>query len=222
MTTEILWLSPTDFVTGDNSLKIIYPSATNPAVKIRSLNPGNQKWISLGLKIPPFQEINAIHVCYQLSNSRSFISEIRLVEFQTPNLPSERHKDDTDLLSTAPICYRSPLASSYRSGGAVLLELRLNFATPADTITLGGMGLEILACVLVPSYTQAALPSPSKPGCLARVEDNVRGLWMYRGSDWFSLNGGMANVREFGAMGDGKHDDRTSKQMQFIIKMREL
>lgn len=208
MTTEILWLSPTDFVTGDDSLRINYPSVTHPAVEIKATAPGDLKWVSLGLKIPPFHEINAIHVCYQLSNSRSFISQVRLAEMRTPDQALVRHDDGTDLLSTAPACYRSQLVTSYRPGGAVLLELRLNFGNVADTITLGAIGVELLPCAPVPSYTRSTLPAPGAPGCLARVTDSVRGLWMDQGSQWFSLSGEVANVKEFGAKGDGITDDQ--------------
>ncbi|MGH8246699.1 MAG: hypothetical protein ACREUU_09735 [Gammaproteobacteria bacterium] len=39
----------------------------------------------------------------------------------------------------------------------------------------------------VPSYARKTLPAPGTPGCLARVTDGARGLWMDQGSQWFSL-----------------------------------
>lgn len=54
---------------------------------------------------------------------------------------------------------------------------------------------------------RAGLPAPGQPGRLARVTDEVRGLWMDQGSRWFALNGDVINVKEFGARGDGVADD---------------
>lgn len=208
MATDILWLSPTDFVTGDKSLRISYPSVTHPAVEIKTTTPGDLKWIYLGLRVPPDHDIHSIHVCYQLSNSRSFISQVRLVEMQTPDQAVVRHDDATDLLSTTPTCYRSPVVA-FRPGAAVLLALRLNFEKIADTITLGAIGVEVFSsCTPVPNYTQGTLPAPGVSGCLARVTDSVRGLWMDQGSQWFSLSGEVVNVKEFGAKGDGMTDDQ--------------
>ncbi|MEN3332667.1 MAG: hypothetical protein V7641_2032 [Blastocatellia bacterium] len=144
MATDILWLSPTDFVTGDKSLKISYPSVTHPAVLVKAKTPGDLKWIYLGLRVPLYHDIQAIHVCYQLSNRRSFISQVRLVEMQTPDQAVVRHDDATDLLSTTATSYRSPLVRAFRPGAAVSLALRLNFGSVADTITLGAIGMEVL------------------------------------------------------------------------------
>ena len=189
MATEILWLSPTDFVTGDKSLKISYPSVTHPAVEIRTKASGDLKWLYLGLRVPPHHDIHAIHVCYQLSNSRSFISQVRLAEMQTPDQAVVRHDDGTDLLSTTPTCYRSQIIGGYRPGGAALLQLRLNFGNIADAITLGAIGVEVIpTCTIVPNYSKATLPVPGMEGCLARVTDGERGLWMDQGGQWFNLN----------------------------------
>jgi len=150
MTTNILWLSPTDFVSGDKSLKISCPAVTPPAVEIKATDRGNPKWLYLGLRVPPDHEIHAMHVCYQLSNRRSFISQVQLVEMQTPDQTVVRHDDGTDLLSTTPTCYRSPV-TPFRPGGAFLLALRLNFGHVADTITLVAIGVEVLSVGVAPT-----------------------------------------------------------------------
>src|SRR5438552_2081097 len=133
MTPDIFWQSPTEFVTGEASLSISYPSVSHPAVEIRATTPGDSKWVSLGLRNSPSGEIGAVHVCYQLANQRSFIAQTRLSEMQTPDSAVVRHDDGTDLRNTTPSQYRSQLAASYRPTGAVLLELRLNFADVGDT-----------------------------------------------------------------------------------------
>jgi hypothetical protein len=144
MATDILWLSPTDFVTGDSSLTLSYPSVTPTAV-VKARTAGELKWIHMGVNVPLYHEIQAVNVCYRVSNRRSFISEVQLVEMQTPDQSVLRHDDNTALRSTTPASYRSSLVRAFRPGAAVSLALRLNFGNVADTITLGAIGLEVLS-----------------------------------------------------------------------------
>jgi anaerobic selenocysteine-containing dehydrogenase len=37
--------------------------------------------------------------------------------------------------------------------------------------------------VNIPGYAKASLPALNTPGCLVRVTDEVRGVWMNQGSD---------------------------------------
>lgn len=53
------------------------------------------------------------------------------------------------------------------------------------------------------SYAKASLPTDRPAGALAIVTDDIRGLWRYTGSEWISVTG-VANVKDFGAKGDGK------------------
>src|SRR5690242_8960965 len=144
MATDTLWLSPTDFVTGDTSLTLSYPSVT-PSALVRARTPGDLEWIHMGVNVPLYHEIQAVHVCYQVSNRRSFISEVQLVEMQTPDQSVVRHRDRTALKSTTPTTYRSALVRAFRPGAAVSLALGLKFGNVADTITLGAIGLEVIS-----------------------------------------------------------------------------
>lgn len=170
MSTKTLWLSPTDWVSGDPALRINYPSAAHPATEITATAPGDLKWVFTSLRLPSAILIKTIQVCYQLSNRRSFISQVRLEEMLAPDRALVRHDDPTDLLNTVPTCYVSRVGA-YRPEGAVTLALRLNFANPNDKITLGSVGVEVEDC---------------------EIE--------------------VANVKCFGAVGDGVADDTTSIQ----------
>lgn len=142
--TTTTWLSPTDFVSGDPTLKISYPSVSNPSTVVTCTSPGDLKWISIGLRLPQDIKIEEVIVCYQLSNSQSFISQIRLLEMKTPDKATVIHDDGTDLQSTSAICYISPVGGKVPSScTAVTLALRLNFKNKDDKIMLGAVGVEL-------------------------------------------------------------------------------
>jgi hypothetical protein len=177
MSTKTLWISPTDWVTGDSTLQISYPSVTHPAVEITTTVLGDLKWVFLGLRLSVDSLIRAVRVCYQLSSSNSFISQVRLTEMQTPDSALVRHDDPTDLLSTIATCYVSQVGA-YHANGAVTLALRLKFANAGDKITLGPVGVDVETC----------------------------------GID-------VANIKCFGAVGDGMAND--TKPIQKAIKAVE-
>ena len=172
-----IWLSPTEYVTGDLSLKISYPSVTHSnTIVICKNDPGDFKWISMGLPLPPNVRIKQVQICYQVSNPQSFISQVRLAEMSAPNQVIVRHDDPTDLKSTSPTCYSSNVGG-YAPIAAVTLELRLNFWNTADQILLGAVG----------------------------VEFETNNLEIKGPRPW-------ADVRAYGAKGDGATDDTDAIQ----------
>jgi hypothetical protein len=139
---QTIWLSPTAYVTGDPSLRISYPFVSHPSTVVTCISPGDLKWVSMGLPLPPNVQIKEVIICHQLSNSQSFISQVRLAEMTTPNQAVVRHDDPTDLKSTSPTSYSSKVAN-FTPSAAVTLELRLNFHNTTDRIMLGAVGVTI-------------------------------------------------------------------------------
>jgi hypothetical protein len=136
------WKSANLYVNGDATLKLQYANVSFPYTKISCTSPGDLKWINMGLEIPPGAIIKGIIICYQLSNKKSFISQVRLTEQTTPNVQLVRHDDPTDLLSTSPVCVTSLVRYGAAFNGAINLELRLKFASTGDYIMLGSVGVE--------------------------------------------------------------------------------
>ena len=139
---QTIWLSPTNFVSGDPTLRVSYPFVSHPSTIVSCTAPGDFKWVSMGLRLPPDAQIEDVIICYQVSNTSSFIKQVRLAEMTTPDHVTVIHDDPTPLTSTAPTSYTSGVPGLVPSG-AVTLELRLNFQNPGDQILLGAVGINI-------------------------------------------------------------------------------
>jgi hypothetical protein len=111
-------------------------------LRVRTGQAGDLQWISLPLIVQENLKIKAVTVCYDLSDSGSFISQVRLSEETTPPTATVMHDDGTDLTSTSAECVES-VVSDYQPGGAVTLSLRLNFGDTADRIDIGAIGLMV-------------------------------------------------------------------------------
>lgn len=88
----------------------------------------------------------------------------------------------------------------------------LAFSTSASGVVVSDPG--IVQTVQPPSYAYAALPATNAQlaGQLAKLTDADRNLWMSNGAEWFSLGNESADVKAFGAVGDGISDDAPAIQ----------
>lgn len=164
---ERLWLSPTDYVSGDTALQISYPATNRAWTVVTSTTAGNF-WISLALRLPEGVRIDSITVGYQVLNPVSFISEVRLVEMDAPNQVSIIHRDLTALNSIAPTMYVSSVNKTPSAGKAVMLMLQLTYqftrtsAAPQHAIRLGAVGITFTR----PGTTSATLRSEASIAAL--------------------------------------------------------
>jgi hypothetical protein len=137
---QTLWLSPTSYVTGDTTLQISHPSVSHPGTIVTCTAPGDLKWVSMGLPLPPQVMVEEVIICYEVSNPQSFISQVRIVEMTTPDQAIVRYDDPTDLKSTTPASYPSKIVP-FVSTAALTLALRLKFQNTSDNIKLGAVGV---------------------------------------------------------------------------------
>jgi hypothetical protein len=139
-----VWISPLNFVvsegTPDWEALSISRGFSGNTIRLKSERTGDLRWIALPLTIPTDLKIKKLIVCYQVLNSRSFISQIRLSEQKEPPSATVIHDDPTDLTSTTPACYESNVGG-LQSQKAITLGLRLNFGDASDHIDIGAIGV---------------------------------------------------------------------------------
>lgn len=140
---NIIWFSPLTFSTGNPNIMIL-PGNPSTSIVVITKTAGDQQWIDLGLNIPSNQKIDSVLVYYQISDSLSYITRVRLTRMTTPDAAYIIHDDGTDLTSTVPTYY-----SSYVGGqsvnGAITLSLRLNYSDTHDFIIIGAIAIVVSA-----------------------------------------------------------------------------
>ena len=105
---------------------------------------GGNKVVQMAVEVPPGNTIQAVRVCYELTNERSFITQIRLAQVQDPPATAAVLLDDaTQHTAVGPVCVNSASTAIDPAAGAVLLSLRLNFGDTSDRIVVRGLGLHL-------------------------------------------------------------------------------
>jgi hypothetical protein len=156
---ELMWINHLDLTPGDLTVLTSFSSTTSgvgsglsgliitstTTGEIDSL--GGNKVVEMGLQVPPHFAVAGVRVCYESSNSRSFISQIRLAQLQDPpSTASVKLDDGTDLTNPGPICVDSAAAPVPVDPilGAVRLNLRVLFGDVTDRIVVRGLGLHLV------------------------------------------------------------------------------
>jgi hypothetical protein len=153
---KLMWINHFDLLPGDPSVLTSFNAVSSgvggglTGLVIQSTTTGENaqgggnKVVHTGLQVPPGFTINGVRVCYELSNKRSFISQIRLAQVQTPPQSALVKLDDgTDQTNPGPICVDSQTTTIDPAIGEVLLSLRVNFGNVADKIVVRALGLHL-------------------------------------------------------------------------------
>jgi len=152
----IMWVNHFDLLPGDPSVTTSFNAISSgvggglTGLVIQSSTTGENaqgggnKVVHMGLEVPPGYLIKGVRVCYELSNKRSFISQIRLAQVQNPPQSAIVKLDDgTDQTNPGPICVDSEPTTVDPGLGEVLLSLRVNFGNTADKIVVRALGLHL-------------------------------------------------------------------------------
>jgi hypothetical protein len=153
-----MWVNHYDLMPGGDELTTSYHSTSSgvgsglTGLVIESTTTGEtfvdggNKVVHMALDLPKQTKIKGVRVCYELSDPRSFISQIRLAQVQDPPSTAVVLIDDsTDLTDQGPACVNSEIVKPAIKSkfGSVLLSLRLNFGNVADKIVIRGLGLMV-------------------------------------------------------------------------------
>ena len=154
--TTVMWINHLDFLPGDGTVSVAsFPGPTAvvhglSGLVIRSAFLGDtgeggvNKEVLKGLQVPPGFLITGVRVCYELSDPRTFITQIRLAQVQDPPSSALVLLDDpTDLTNPGPVCVDSAATSVDPSLGQVRLSLRVNFGAATDEIVLRAVALHL-------------------------------------------------------------------------------
>jgi hypothetical protein len=151
----IMWINHLDFLAGDPSVTTSFNAVnsgiggglsglviTSTATGEDAVGGGN-KVIEKGVQVPPWYLVTGVRVCYELTNPRSFISQIRLAQLQNPPGTAVVELDDvTDQKDIGPTCIDTvPAVQINPASGGLRLSLRVNFGDLNDSIVIRGVGL---------------------------------------------------------------------------------
>ena len=153
----MMWIDHLDFLPGDTSVQTSF-NAVNSGVGgglsglvIQSTTTGDiasgggNKVVETAVQVPPGNKVTGVTVCYELSNSRSYIDQIRLAQVQNPPSTALVLLDDaTHQTNQGPICINSQPTSIDPTAGSLLLSLRVNFTDTSDKIVVRGVGLNLV------------------------------------------------------------------------------
>ena len=149
----VMWLNHLDLLPGDSSVQTSFTAVSSMVGGLSGLNiqstttgdigiQGGNKVVEMGVPTIPGYTIIGVRVCYELSDPRSFITQIRLAQLQNPPSSALVMLDDgTDFVNKGPVCVTSAATSIDPQKGAVRLSLRLNFGSTSDVIVVRGIGL---------------------------------------------------------------------------------
>lgn len=153
---KIQWIDHLSFLPGDPSVNTSF-NAINSGVgsglsglvitsnSLGDTAPGGgNKVVETALQAPLGNKVKGVVVCYELSNARSFITQIRIAQVQNPPGSALVLLDDgTNLTNSGPVCVKSqsPSTPIDPRKGPLLLSLRVNFGDTSDKIVIRGVGL---------------------------------------------------------------------------------
>ena len=134
---RLMWLDHLSLLPGDSSVQTSFNAVSSgvggglSGLVIQSTTTGDtapgggNKVVHKALDVPPGLIIKGVRVCYELSNARSFITQIRLAQVQDPPATALVLLDDgTNHTAPGPVCVDSTPCTIDPAKGPLLLSLR--------------------------------------------------------------------------------------------------
>lgn len=156
--TALLWIDHLAFRAGDPSLTLSFDAVSSGVggglsgliIESSALGDtapgGGNKGIEKGLAVPPGWLVTGVRLCYELSDPRTFVTQVRLAQVQDPPQSAVVQLDDgADLTDPGPVCVDSVATSIDPAAGGLRLNLRIQTGDVGDRIVLRAVGLHLEA-----------------------------------------------------------------------------
>jgi hypothetical protein len=156
-TRKVMWIDHLSLLAGDPSVTTsnnavnsgvgggLAALVVHSSTRGENAQGGGNKVVWTALEVPLGYSVVGVRICYELTNKRSFISQVRLAQVQNPPGSALVLLDDpTDHTAPGPVCVDVKSPSIDPGKGALLLDLRVNFGNTADLIAVRGLGLWLL------------------------------------------------------------------------------
>jgi hypothetical protein len=149
---SVMWVDHLAFQAGTPSVQVSFDavdsgvgSGTSGLIVEAGTGPG-PRVVEQGLLVPSGLLVDGVRVCYELSDRRSYISQVRLEQLEDPpDRTRTKLVDVRGMPALGPICVDSarPSQAIDASTGSLRLQLGLNFPDPSanDRIVIRGVGL---------------------------------------------------------------------------------
>jgi hypothetical protein len=154
---NVLWLNHFALLPGGPELAVSYRSTSSgvgggftglvvtSTTTRDTFRDGGNKVVQMAVGVLPLKavRVTGVRVCYELTNSRSFITQIRLAQVQDPPSSATVLLDDgTNHTRVGPVCVNTtPAVQIDPNVGSLLLSLRVNFGDTSDKIVIRALGL---------------------------------------------------------------------------------
>lgn len=151
-----MWINHLSLLPGDATVKTSFDAVNSgvggglSALVARSSTTGEtakgggNKVVHTALEVPPRYLIIGVRVCYELTNTRSYLSQVRIAQVNDPPAAASVLLDDgTDRTAVGPVCFDVAAPGIDPALGPLLFSLRVNFGSTSDRIAIRGIGLRL-------------------------------------------------------------------------------
>lgn len=153
----VLWLNHFDLLPGDDSVQTSHDAVSSGVggglmgLVVTSTTTGEvtkgggNKVVHMAVAVPPGHLVRGVRLGYELTDSGSHVSQIRLAQVQNPPGTAVVLLDDgTNHTGVGPAYVNSAPTSIDPARGPLLLSLRVNFGDTSDRICVRGLGLRLV------------------------------------------------------------------------------
>lgn len=154
---QVMWIDHLSLLPGDASVTTTHDAVNSgvggglAALVVHSSTTGENaqgggnKVVWCGLQVPPGFNVVGVRLCYELTNARSFVSQVRIAQVQNPPASAVVLLDDpTDRTAVGPVCVDVKSPTIDPAKGALLLDLRVSFGNTSDRIAIRAVALWLM------------------------------------------------------------------------------